>query len=67
MKRYADYNEWCRVCRAAGLSGPHATIGVPENSYQFTEPPRGGTAALWNGETNTGVIFEQHVPKEAKR
>ena len=67
MTPYTDYEEWCQACFEAGLAGPYKTTGVPRNSYQFIEPPRGGTAALWNGETNEGIIFEQYVPKETKR
>jgi hypothetical protein len=57
VNTYTSFQAWRAECASRGFRGPFKLISRPLNSYQYLGDS--GTAALWNGESGLGSIFEE--------
>lgn len=62
-ERITDYNEWAALARSLGYQGPYDVKAYDVKVGQQFCFERGGTAALWNQQAQTGVVFDDPWPK----
>ena len=52
---FERYEEWQSACQRSGFEGPYQISGQP-HLWQYVG--KTGTAAMWNGLSRKGFVFE---------